>query len=157
MTKTPASPTPHSGLPPQTEATTDTAARAATTEVLYNAECPYCSREVALYQRLRQSQDLPLSFEDLNDPAHRAAWQVSEAEAARRLHVRHAGRLHVGLPASIVLWRQMPQTRPLAWFFDLPGIHGAACLLYDHVLGPGLYALHRHRARRRARKEARPG
>ena len=44
-----------------------------------------------------------------------------------------------GVDAFIVLWRDIPRYRPLAWFANLPIIYTLAGLLYDYILAPMLY------------------
>ena len=63
------------------------------TDVLYNADCPVCSREIDHYARLSDAQALPLRFDDLNDAEVLRDWGVSADDAAKRLHVRKAGEI----------------------------------------------------------------
>ncbi|WP_152465524.1 thiol-disulfide oxidoreductase DCC family protein [Sulfitobacter sp. THAF37] len=118
------------------------------TRVLYNASCPVCSREVDHYARLSKQAALPIAYDDLSDTDRLADWGISAEDAAKRLHVRQDGQTYAGLPAFIVLWRDIPQTRWLARLFLLPGVHGAACWLYDRVLAPLLYRMHLRRQAR---------
>jgi len=117
------------------------------TRVLYNAECPVCSFEIDLYRSYAARQGLALRFDDLNGPS-RAAWGLDADTAARRLYVLHEGRLHGGVDAFVVLWRQMPRYRWLARLVGLPGLRQTAGLVYDHVLAPLIYRWH---LRRKAR------
>ncbi len=120
------------------------------TEVLYNAECPVCSREVAHYARLSRKDALPITYDDLTDAERRADWGISADQAVRRLHVRKAGRTYVGLDAFIVLWREIRQMRWLARLFSLPLVHWAGSRIYDNVLAPTLYRLHCRRQRNKS-------
>lgn len=113
------------------------------TEVLYNASCPICSREVDHYAKLTKKGALPITYDDLGDTTRLAQWGVTAEEAAKRLHVRKDGQIYAGLPAFIVLWREIPQTRWLARVFSVPGLHWLAALVYDYILAPLLYALHK--------------
>lgn len=117
------------------------------TEVLYNASCPICSREVDHYARLSETQALPIRYDNCTDPARLADWGITAEEAAKRFHVRKRGQTYAGIPAFIVLWSDIPQTRWLARLIGLPGIRGLATLLYDHAAAPFLYWLHRRRQR----------
>lgn len=117
-------------------------------EILYNGECPICSREIAGYQRMSEAAALPLRFDDLHGADTLARWGVTAEDAAKRLHVREPdGRIVSGVDAFIVLWRALPRLQWLARIVSVPGIYWAATKLYDHVLAPALYALHRRRAR----------
>lgn len=118
------------------------------TEVLYNASCPICSREVNHYAKLSEAAGLPVDYHDLGNPDDLAKWNVAADEAAKRFHVRKDGEVHAGLPAFIVLWEEIPRTRWLARFFSLPGIHWLANRIYDHIAAPLLFWMHRRRQAR---------
>lgn len=115
------------------------------TEVLYNASCPICSREVDHYAKLSAAEALPISYDDLTDPAKLHDWGITAEEAAKRFHVRKGGEVYAGVPAFVVLWGDIPQTRWLARLVALPGVHALACLVYDHIAAPLLYRLHLRR------------
>jgi len=117
------------------------------TAVLYNGECPICSREIAQYRRAAADADLPLRFDDLH-AADLAAWGVTPDDARRRLHVLRDGRVVAGVPAFLALWQALPGWRWLARVVGLPGVRHVAALVYDHVLAPVLYAMDRRRRRR---------
>lgn len=116
------------------------------TRVLYNADCPVCSFEIDHYAAYAGRQGLPILFEDLNRDALED-WGLSRDAAARRLYVLKGGQMYSGIPAFIVLWRDMPRYRRLARLVALPGIHTLACLIYDHVLAPLIYRWHVRRLR----------
>lgn len=112
------------------------------TDILYNGACPVCSREINHYARLSRAQALPLRYDDLNDAEVLRNWGVSAEAAARRLHVRKDGEIHVGVPAFIVLWGSLPRYRWLAKLVNLPGVNRVACRIYDSILAPLLYRRH---------------
>lgn len=118
-------------------------------EVLYNASCPICRREVDDYAKLSEHQDLPIGYHDLGNAEQLAAWGMTEQDAAKRLHVRKDGQIYGGIPAFIVLWREIPQMRWLAKIVNLPVIHWIASWVYDFILAPVLYRWHLARERRR--------
>lgn len=118
------------------------------TNVLYNASCPICSREVDHYARLSDAADLPIRYDDCTNPAALAAWGITADEAAKRLHVRKGGQVYAGIPAFVILWKDIPQTRWLARLISLPGIHWIACFGYDYLAAPLLYRLHLRRIAR---------
>jgi predicted DCC family thiol-disulfide oxidoreductase YuxK len=121
------------------------------TEVLYNASCPICRREVDHYARISAREDLPIGYHDLGDAEQLADWGMTEKDAAMRLHVRKDGQVFGGIPAFVVLWREIPRMRWLARVVSLPGIHWIACIVYDHILAPVLYRWHLARMARRSR------
>lgn len=118
------------------------------TEVLYNASCAVCSREINHYAKLTEKAALPIAYDDLGDHEALERWGIDPDQAARRLHVRKDGQTYAGVPAFIVLWRDIPQYRWLAKVVNTPGIHWAACAVYDYVLAPLLYRLHLRRVAR---------
>lgn len=116
------------------------------TKVLYNGACPICSAEINHYVRYSRRNALPIRFDDLNSEA-RAEWGIDRDAAAKRLHVMQDGVIYVGVPAFVVLWRQMPRYRWLARLVSVPGVHWMACKVYDHILAPLLYAWNRRNGR----------
>ena len=116
------------------------------TRVLYNDQCPVCRSEIRSYARYASRQALPIRFEDLN-AAGLAARGLTPYRAARRLLVLKDGQLYAGIPAFLVLWRDMPRYRWLARIVALPGIRQAAGLVYETLLAPSIYRWHRRRLR----------
>ena len=119
-----------------------------TLDVLYNASCPICRREVDHYAKLSARHDLPIGYHDLGE-AELAAWGMTAKDAAQRLHVRKDGQIYGGIPAFIMLWREIPQMRWLARLASLPVLNWLAVNLYDHILAPLLYRWHLSRERKR--------
>lgn len=117
------------------------------TEVLYNGDCPICSREIASYARYAEGSALPLRFEALQD-SDLARWGVDAEAAAKRLHVLKDGTVHDGLEAFQVLWAEMPRFAWLARLTRAPVIRPVARRIYDHILAPLLYWMHCRRTRR---------
>ena len=118
------------------------------TEVLYNGECPICSREVNQYARMSEKHALPIRYDDLSDATRLADWGITAQDAARRFHVRKEGKVISGIPAFILLWREIPQMQWLAKLISLPIIHWSACKVYDCILAPLLYHWHVTRQKR---------
>lgn len=119
------------------------------TEVLYNAACPVCKREIDHYEKLTATQDLSIGYHDLGDHAQLVDWGMTEKDAAQRLHVRKDGQIYGGVPAFIVLWQEIPQMRWLARVVSLPGVHWVSCMTYDNILAPLLYRWHLARVAKR--------
>ena len=117
------------------------------TEVLYNSSCPIFRREIEYHAKLSEKSALPISYDDLGDPDKLAAWGITAEDAAKRLHVRKDGQTCGGLPAFIVLWQEIPQTRWLAKLCRLPGVRQLGARIYDCVLAPLLYRWHLFRRR----------
>ena len=126
------------------------------TRVLYNDECPVCSFEINHYAAYARRNGLPIRFDDLNGP-ERAGWGIDADRAARRLYVLRGGKLTSGIPAFLVLWREMPRYRWLARVVGLPGVRQVASWVYDHALAPAIYRWHLRRKARGARRVTGPG
>jgi len=111
------------------------------TAVLYNAECPVCNFEISHYAKYASREGLSITFDDLNSAAC-DTWGMSPDQAARRLYVRKDGQLISGIPAFLVLWREMPRYLWLARVVGLPVIRQLSVLMYDYVLAPAIYRWH---------------
>ena len=120
------------------------------TTVIYNADCPICAREIAGYRAHAERRGLAIAFRDLASD-DLARWGLTPDAAARRFHVAKDGQLYAGLPAFLVLWDEMPGFRWLARLLRLPVLRPLATAVYDRLLAPALYALHRRRQARAAR------
>jgi predicted DCC family thiol-disulfide oxidoreductase YuxK len=119
------------------------------TEIIYNGSCPICSREVNGYARYAQAKDLALTFTDLT-ATDLNNLGLTPDEAAKRLHVLQEGKLVGGVDAFIILWGEMPRFRWLARLVALPVINPTAVLIYDRILAPLLFGMHKRRQARAA-------
>jgi len=117
------------------------------TAVLYNAECPVCNFEISHYANYAEKSYLPIRFDDLNSDAL-SQWDLTADQAARRLYVVHEGALTSGIPAFLVLWRQMPKYAWLARVIGLPVVKQVSVFGYDYVLAPLIYRWHLRRKRK---------
>lgn len=89
--------------------------------VLYDGGCPLCSREIGLYQSLRQNT--PVHFSDVSDPASPLPPGTTRDQLLARFHVRGCdGRLLSGAQAFLALWAALPGWRWLALAGRLPGM-----------------------------------
>jgi len=118
--------------------------------VIYNGTCPICSREIEMYRDRVEAVGGDLGFVDLNE-ADLDAIGLTSDEAARRLYVVREGQLISGVEAFLHLWRETPGFGFLARLVGLPGVRQGAGLVYEWVLAPVLYAMHKRRQARRAR------
>jgi hypothetical protein len=62
----------------------------------------------------------------------------------------HDGQVVSGIDAFLIIWRQMPRYRPVAWVVGLPVIRHAAYVVHEAILAPVLYRAHLRRVARRA-------
>ena len=116
------------------------------TKVIYNAECPVCSREIGSYKRYADERALPLRFEALQ-ATDLAALGLTADDAARQLHVLKDGELLRGVPAFSALWCEMPRFAWLGRLIMRPWVRPLVEIIYRWVLAPALYGLHRMRNR----------
>jgi predicted DCC family thiol-disulfide oxidoreductase YuxK len=114
--------------------------------VIYNDTCPICAREVAGYKRITQGRGLDITYAGLSE-SDMARFGLSPRQAARRLHVLKDGRMYDGVPAFALVWDRIPGLTWLARFVRLPVIGWCAALVYDYILAPALFAMHRRRER----------
>lgn len=121
-----------------------------TLTIIHNGKCPICAAEIGAYRRQAEAQGLPLNFVDLTE-ADMTPFGLSADQAARRLHVVQDGRLYSGIDGFVRLWRALPKTRWIAGLVDRPVLRPLAALIYDRVLAPLLYAMHRRRMARAQR------
>jgi len=119
-----------------------------TTDVIFNGSCPICSREIASYARYSQRKALPIRYTDLGD-IDVSQYGLTPDTAAKRLHVIQDGVMISGLPAFAALWAQMPRFSWLARLVRAPIVRPIAEWVYDHVLAPVLYGMHKRRQRRK--------
>jgi predicted DCC family thiol-disulfide oxidoreductase YuxK len=84
-----------------------TSAPAPCLTVLYDGDCPLCSREIAWYRQRQASERI--CWVDLRDPAARLPAGVARENALARFHVVHAnGAVATGAAAFVRLWRAYP-------------------------------------------------
>ncbi|MDT2030278.1 DUF393 domain-containing protein [Planktomarina sp.] len=115
-------------------------------EVLYNAECPICRREIEHYKRI-SGDDLAC----VEITAQSAAdWGLSEDQAAKQLHVRRGEQILVGVEAFVAIWRQLPYFWVLAPIVNFKPIKVISSVIYSRCLAPLLFAAHKRRMQRRA-------
>lgn len=111
--------------------------------LFYDGGCSLCRAEIDHYRRIDRHRrvrwvDISVHPEALRD------YGLQPREAMERLHgVRADGDLVVGVAAFVMIWRELPRYRPLAWLASTPGIRG--------VLDRGYRVFARWRLRRRCR------
>lgn len=114
--------------------------------MIYNDSCPICAREVRAYRRYTETHGLAVTYLGLSSD-RLADHGLTKGDAARRLHVVQGGRVISGVPAFALLWDHIPKLRWLARLVRVPVVSRLAALVYDHILAPALFAMHRRRER----------
>jgi predicted DCC family thiol-disulfide oxidoreductase YuxK len=76
--------------------------------VIYDGQCPLCSREIAHYRRRRGAQRMRW-VDATRDEQALAALGIGREEALARFHVRDPqGQWRSGAAAFVLLWSQLP-------------------------------------------------
>lgn len=118
---------------------------------LYHGACPVCNAEISHYQRYCERQAVRVGWTDVSsgrDAPVLAELGLDREDVKRRMTVVDAdGRIHRGVDAFLILWRQMPRYQRIARIIALPGIYQVSKLLYDRILAPVLYTWNRKRGR----------
>lgn len=105
--------------------------------VFYDGACPRCRADRRRYERLAGTAANAVEWRDITGrQAELESLGIDPEDALRELHVRDAtGRIYRELDAYILLMRQAPLLRPLAWLLGLPWIRPWLSRLYrDWVL-----------------------
>ena len=110
---------------------------------LFHGACPVCSIEISHYQGMCERRSIRVGWSDISsgvDAPILAELGLDREDVKRRMTVLDRdGRVHRGIDAFIVLWRELPGYRHLARVVALPVIHPICGFLYDHALAPILY------------------
>lgn len=98
--------------------------------VFYDGKCGLCLKEINYYKKIAPIgifdwQDITQCADELKKEG------ISLAEGLKLLHVKdHNGKIHIGVEAFILIWKQLARWRILATFISLPVIKQIAKLIY---------------------------
>ncbi len=98
--------------------------------VFYDGKCGLCSREIKHYRKIAPDcvfdwQDITKSADDLKQHG------ISVSEGLKLLHaIDNNGRLHVGVDAFILIWKQLQRWQVLASIVSLPIIRQLVNVTY---------------------------
>lgn len=100
--------------------------------VFYDGACPRCRRDRARYEELAGDRAQDVEWVDITGrEAELRALGIDPHTAMLELHVQDKdGQIQRELDAYYLLMSRVPQLRPLAWLFSLPGIRALASSLY---------------------------
>ena len=99
--------------------------------IFYDGKCGLCSREINYYKKIAQVDKFQW-LDIATDPAPLKPLKISQADGLRRLHgLDTAGRLHIGVDAFLLIWRELPYWCFLSMIVRLPGIRHLAQLAYN--------------------------
>mgnify|MGYP001443956404 CR=1 FL=1 len=119
--------------------------------VFYDGKCGLCSKEINYYRKIADVnkfdwQDITRSAQALEKKG------ISLAQGLKLLHATDSsGRLHIGVDAFVLIWRNINRWRILARLTSLPIAYQCACLLYR------LFAEWRFKRREHCKVAARVG
>ena len=112
-------------------------------EVLYNSECPICSREINHYKKISKNNInfIPISNETAK------LWSLSEDQAAKKLHARLNGKQIDGVNAFQAIWNNLPYYWVLSKIIAIWPLKSISNLVYSKILAPFLFKLHKYRSK----------
>lgn len=98
--------------------------------VFYDGQCGLCSKEINHYRKI--AAEGVFDWQDLTEDVSKLeAYGVSYADGLRFLHATdEQGKLHVGVDAFVLIWKQLKRWRLLARLVSLPVIYPLADLVY---------------------------
>ncbi len=116
-------------------------------EILYNAECPICSREIEHYKKLPASEleFVPIAADALED------WGLEEDMATKKLHARMNGQHIEGVEAFMALWARLPYYRRLSQILRFKPLKLLLEAVYTRILAPVLFRMHKARQAKASR------
>jgi len=100
--------------------------------VFYDGKCGLCSKEINHYRKIAPYgifnwQDITQSATELNKEG------ISLAEGLKLLHAKDkTGKLHIGVDAFILIWKQLKRWNLLAFIASLPVINPILKIGYKH-------------------------
>ena len=100
--------------------------------VYYDGACPKCIRDRQNYEKLSGEAGNEICWFDITEQESRLReLGIDPDKALSELHVQDAaGRIHSELDAYILLMRNVPLLRPLAWAIGLPLVRPVLSRLY---------------------------
>jgi len=111
--------------------------------VFYDGKCGMCSREIEFFKR-RQPRN-SIAFCDIaRDPDALAGRKITQAEALMIMHVEDEnGKIHLGVDAFALMWRQYPGWSLLAKLVSAPVFYPVSTYLY-RVFAKRRFEKHTH-------------
>lgn len=98
--------------------------------VFYDGKCSLCSKEIRYYRKIAPPnifdwQDIMQSSDALKKEG------ILLSEGLKLLHAKDKeGRIHIGVDAFILIWKQLKGWKILAFFVSLPVVKPIAILIY---------------------------
>lgn len=99
-------------------------------KIFYDGACGLCSREINHYRKIAPSGVFDW-VDVMSDNSALANENISLAEALMELHGKdREGRMHVGVDAFLLIWRQIPRWRILARVVSLAPVKAIVKVVY---------------------------
>ena len=97
--------------------------------VFYDGNCSLCSKEIGFYRKITKNH--PFIWIDLSNNNVIENESFSKIDALKLLHVKdHNNNLYIGVPAFIVIWKNIPILKWLGFVATKPIIYWTLCTLY---------------------------
>jgi predicted DCC family thiol-disulfide oxidoreductase YuxK len=98
----------------------------------FDGGCPLCSKEIAHYRRIDTTE--MIHWVDITDDGGALDEAgIDPTDAMRRIHVKEAdGRILIGVPAFVAIWRRLPGYRRLAALVQRLRLVGPLDWVYAH-------------------------
>ena len=99
--------------------------------VFYDGKCSLCAREIAYYQRI--APKTRFIWDDITQvESHFIELGYTRKAGLMKLHaLDDDNKLHVGVDAFILIWRQLPKWHLLAKLIKIPIFYPMASIAYN--------------------------
>ena len=101
-------------------------------KVFYDGKCGLCSREIMHYKKICNDNNFTWVDVARNHEALKS-FKVSQSDALLYLHATLDDKeLFVGVDAFLLIWKNLPYWKYLAFLFKLPLIKNLSSILYKY-------------------------
>lgn len=99
--------------------------------VFYDGKCGNCLKEIAYYKRI-SPPDTFIWYDIATDPEPLKGEKFTQSEALMLLHAKDSeGKIHVGVDAFILIWKQLSYWRLLGGVASIPLIRQFLDFVYN--------------------------
>ena len=98
--------------------------------VYYDGKCLLCNREINYYKSISNKNTFKW-LDIANHPNELKSIQITQSDALRYLHVKDEfSKMHIGVDAFIVIWKNLRYWRLLAIIISIPVIKHFSMFIY---------------------------
>ncbi|WP_044407327.1 thiol-disulfide oxidoreductase DCC family protein [Thiomicrospira microaerophila] len=99
--------------------------------VFYDGQCGLCSKEINHYKKIAPPGVFHWQDIATLSPNWLEQEGITQVELLKHLHAKDdTGKMHVGVDAFLLMWRQLKRWRILAGIVSLPGIYTLTRQIY---------------------------